>query len=231
MQVPARAADGDRLAKAAAPQAFNAGLSLVHLGDFDYVAKLDGDVELPPDYFETIIGRMREDPFLGIACGDLVEPDGDGWTRLTIPSHHVHGALKLYSRDCFEEIGGIRECLGWDTIDETYARMRGYTTRSFPDVVAKHHRPSGAAQGRLRGRARHGACAWIAHYGLGWVTLRSLKVGLQRKPRAISGFAFLYGYLRAAFTRVPRVDDAEFRRYVRGELRGRVLSKLKVRPA
>ncbi|HEY1358479.1 MAG TPA: glycosyltransferase family A protein [Thermoleophilaceae bacterium] len=223
--------DGDRLVAARAPRAFNAGLALVSLEDFHYLAKLDGDIELPPDYFETLIGRMEADPALGIACGDLVEPRGDDWKRLTIPSHHVHGALKLYSRACFEQIGGIRDCLGWDTIDETYARMYGYSTRSFADVVARHHRPSGAAQGTLRGRARHGACAWIAHQGPGWVALRSVKLGLQRRPPVISGFAFLYGYVRAALKRTPRVADDEFRSFVRGELRGRMAAKLKARPA
>src|SRR4051794_21967971 len=69
--------EGDRLVAAHAPRAFNAGLALVGLRDFDYVAKLDGDVELPPDYFETVIGRMQADPALGIACGGLVEPRGD----------------------------------------------------------------------------------------------------------------------------------------------------------
>ena len=219
----------DRLAEAAAPRAFNEGLASTELDRFDYVAKLDGDVELPPDYFEMVISRMRADPLLGIACGDLVEPDGEHWKRLTIPSHHVHGALKLYSRDCFRRIGGVQECLGWDTIDETYARMHGYRTRSFSDVVALHHRPSGMAQGRLMGQARHGACAWIAHYGLGWVLLRSLKVGAQRHPRVISAFAFVYGYLRAAAARTPRVDDPEFRRYVRRELRGRIRGVLNLR--
>jgi poly-beta-1,6-N-acetyl-D-glucosamine synthase len=227
VRLPATGDDGDRLAAAAAPRAFNAGLSEVRVGDFDYLAKIDGDVELPPDYFEQLISRMEADPSLGIACGDLVEPEGRDWTRLTIPSHHVHGALKLYRRECFEQIGGVRECLGWDTIDETYARMRGYTTRSYRDVVARHHRPSGSAQGRLRGRARHGACAWIAHFSPTWVALRSLKVGAQRRPRVLSGAAFLFGYLRAAATRTPRVDDPEFRRYVRGELRGRMLSLLR----
>ena len=72
------------------------------------------------------------------------------------------GALKLYSSGCLEEIGGVEERLGWDTIDETYARMRGSETRSFDDLVARHHRPVATADGALRGRARHGECAYIA---------------------------------------------------------------------
>lgn len=215
----------DRLALAAAPRAFNFGLRQ-GIDDFTHVAKLDGDVELPPDYYEVLLSRFAGDRRLGIACGDLIEPVGPGWERLAIPPHHVHGALKLYSRECLTAIGGVQERLGWDTIDETYARMRDFRTRSFPDLVGRHHRPVATASGALRGRARHGRCAWIAHFDLGWIALRSVKVGLRMRPRGISGLAFLYGYLEAAVRRVPRVEDREFRRFVRRELRGRMRATL-----
>ena len=42
------------------------------------------------------------------------------------------------------------------------------------------------------------------------------------RPRGISGLAFVGGYLQAAVKRVPRVEDREFRRFVRHELRGRM---------
>ena len=37
-------------------------------------------------------------------------------------------------------------------------------------------------------------------------TLRAFKVARER-PRGLSGVAFLYGYLRSAVRRVPRVED------------------------
>lgn len=215
----------DRLALAAAPRAFNAGLAHGR-DDFTHVAKLDGDVELPPDYYQVLLERFAGDEQLGIACGDLIEPIGSEWVRLAIPPHHVHGALKLYSRECLEAIGGVQERLGWDTIDETYARMRAFETRSYPDLVARHHRPVATASGALRGRARHGRCAWISHFGFGWVALRGVKVGVRMRPRGISGLAFVWGYLEAPLRRVPRVEDREFRRFVRAELRGRMRAAL-----
>jgi poly-beta-1,6-N-acetyl-D-glucosamine synthase len=211
----------DRLALAAEARAFNWALDQVELAEYDYVAKLDGDIELPPEYFERLLERFHEDPSLGIAGGMLLEPAGDEWRRQRVPEYHVRGALKLYRRECFEAIGGMQERLGWDTIDETYARLRGFATRSFSDVVARHHRPEATAEGTLRGRARHGQCAYILHYGLPWVVLRSVKEAASWPP-GLSGAAFLYGYLRSAVRREPRVDDAEFRRLVRRELRGRL---------
>jgi poly-beta-1,6-N-acetyl-D-glucosamine synthase len=215
------AAGPDRLALAAEARAFNCGLGCIDAGEYTHIGKLDGDIELPTDYFERLLAKFAHEPALGIAGGTLLEPGRSGWHSDPNPDYHVRGALKLYSAACFEAIGGIQERLGWDTIDETYARMKGFLTRSFPELVGLHHRPVGTADGALRGHARHGECAYILHYGLAWVLLRSLKVATNR-PIGLSGAAFAYGYVRSALRRQARVDDAQFRRFVRRELRGRL---------
>jgi poly-beta-1,6-N-acetyl-D-glucosamine synthase len=220
-EAPEVAGAADRLARAAAPRAFNRGLRAAGVEDFTHVMKLDGDVELPPEYLRVLMERFAADPALGIACGDLIEETGTGWRTLPIPRTHVHGALKCYSRACFEAIGGVQERLGWDTVDETYARMRGYRTRSFGDLVAVHHRHLASADGVLRGRARHGECAYIAHFPFEWVALRAVKIG-RSKPFGLSGVAFLYGYVSAAVRRVEQIPDTEFRRFARRELRRRM---------
>jgi poly-beta-1,6-N-acetyl-D-glucosamine synthase len=211
----------DRLAHAAEIRAFNHGLAGIEWQSFTHIAKLDGDVELPADWYEQLLQHFTQDPSLGIACGQL-EEIVDGHSRvLPIPTHHVHGALKLYSRTCLQAIGGIQERLGWDTIDEAYARMHGLKTCSFDQPIAIHHRPSASRGGVLRGRARHGACAYISHQSLPWVAARALKVGRAR-PVAIGGAAFLFGYLQAALSRTRRLEDPALRRFVRRELRARV---------
>ena len=220
----------DRLARAIEVRNFNRALAdalaTADVSGYTHVMKLDGDIELPPEYLRVLLERFARNPDLGLAGGVLVEPKPDGgMRRIAIPDYHVHGALKCYSRACLEAIGGVRECLGWDTIDETYARMRGYRTRSYPVLVSVHHRPLASADGALRGHARHGECAYIAHYGALWVMLRSLKVA-RRAPAGLSGAAFLYGYARAAARRVERVPDAEYRRFTRRELRRRMLGPL-----
>jgi poly-beta-1,6-N-acetyl-D-glucosamine synthase len=217
----------DRLARAAAPRTFNLGLATA--GDwreYTHVMKLDGDIELRPTYFRELKERFDADPTLGLAGGVLDEPTVEGdFRRIQIPRVHVHGALKLYTRACFAAIGGVQERLGWDTIDETYARMRGFTVWSFTDLVSVHHRPLGSADGTIRGHARHGECAYIAHFTLWWVGLRAVKVGF-RKPRGVSGVAFFYGYLRAAARRVERVPDPEYRRFTHRDLRRRLIDAL-----
>jgi glycosyltransferase involved in cell wall biosynthesis len=216
----AAAADSDRLALAAEAKAFNWALSTLDPGAFTHIGKLDADVELPPDYFERLLGAFAAEPRLGLAGGVLLEPTRRGWARTRVPTHHVRGALKLYRRECFVDIGGIEERLGWDTIDETYARMRGYAVRSLPELAARHHRPVATAQGALRGRARLGRCAYVLRQPPWWALLRSLKFA-GSPPLGVSGLAFLHGYARAAIRREDRVEDEEFRRFVERELRRR----------
>jgi glycosyltransferase involved in cell wall biosynthesis len=210
----------DRLARAAAPRAFNEGLARADRRAYTHIMKLDGDIELPPHYFHVLLDAFAQDPSLGLCGADLEEEIGGEPRLLRIPPTHVHGALKCWTRDCFEAIGGVQERLGWDTIDETYARMRGYATYHLPYLVARHLRPVGSADGTLRGRARHGECAYIAHFEWWWVTLRAGKLARSR-PRGLSGAAFLFGYASAAGRRVERVPDPEFRRFARQELRDR----------
>jgi len=216
----------DRLASAAAPRTFNFGLESLGWREFTHIAKLDGDMELPLEYWQRILDRFEADPWLGMAGGlrrELVR----GRMRVErIPlDYHVNGALKCYSRECLEAIGGVQERLGWDIIDETTARMRGFRTRSFEDLIATHHRPWASADGTLRGRARYGASAYIARAPAYWVAMRSLKVATAR-PEGLSGIAFLYGYARAALRRTPKVEDPDFRRAVRREFRTRALGRL-----
>jgi len=220
---PASPAARDRLSLAQEIRNFNVALAEVDGAAFSHVMKLDGDIELPPEYLRVLMERFAGDASLGIAGGVLVEPTADGGRRaIEIPEHHVHGALKCWSRACLEAIGGVQERLGWDTIDQTYARMRGFRTQRFADLVSVHHRPLASADGALRGHARHGECAYITHYDPLWVALRSLKIA-RRAPRGLSGAAFLYGYTRSAVRRVERVPDPEYRRFTRRELRRRLL--------
>jgi poly-beta-1,6-N-acetyl-D-glucosamine synthase len=215
----------DRLALAADARAFNQALRSVDWRAFTHVGKLDGDIELPAGYLAGLLDEFDRNPRLGVGGGRLVERFGSRWRAIRIPDYHVHGALKLYRRECFEDIGGVEERLAWDTIDETYARMRGWETRSFPSLVGIHRRHSAVADGALRGRARHGRCAYVVRYGLPWIMLRSLKLAAER-PVGLSGAAFVYGYLAAVVTRAPRVEDRAFKAFVRRELRERLVRAL-----
>lgn len=219
----------DRLAVAAAPRAFNYGLHTIDPKDlslFTHVGKLDGDIELRPDYFAALLAEFDRNPSLGIAGGVVFERHGGDWRPTSSAPEHVRGALKLYTRECFGAIGGVWERLGWDGIDEVTARMHGFETRSFDRAEALHHRHTGSADGRLRGHVRWGEAHWILQHGLPWTLMRAGKVA-RIEPRGASGVAYLYGYGRAALRRVPRVDVDGYRKFVRAEQHRRIFERLR----
>jgi hypothetical protein len=75
---------------------------------------------------------------------------------------------------------------------------------------------------------RGGATHYVLRFSLPWVLVKSLKFARMR-PWGISGGAFLYGYLRAALTRSPRVEDDEYVAFVRADERRRLRRALPLR--
>ena len=111
--------------------------------------KLDGDVELPPDYFErpprAASPRTRRSASPAATSSSR---SGAGGVPIPIPPTTSTARSSATRRECFAAIGGMQERLGWDTIDETYARMRGFATRYFPDLVASTTAPWAAPRAR-----------------------------------------------------------------------------------
>lgn len=199
--------------------AFYAGYETISPDDFEYVCKLDLDLDLPPRYFETLIQRMEADPRLGtcsgkayfrhVRTGQLIsEKCGDEMSQ---------GMTKLYRRECFEEIGGFVRQVMWDGIDGHRCRMLGWGACSWdePDLCFIHLRPMGASQkGILTGRMRHGFGQYFMGTGLAYMTASSI-FRLPHPPMVLGAMAMWWGYIKAALTRVPRYDDPEFRRFLR----------------
>ena len=224
---PVRERRRDRLDGAHELQAFDWALSALD-EPWDIVAKLDADLVLPAGTFAAMLARFAADPGLGIAGPRLLSVDEHGRdvSNRTRPEH-VEGAARFYRRACLEEIRPIPPILGWDTIDEVRARMRGWRTRggSPGDDPVLHLRPMGAHDGALRAYARWGTCA----YGYGEHPVHVALVALRQlpqPPRLLGAGAYLAGWLRAAVRRAPRAEP-ELRAYVRRDQLRRIGRRLR----
>lgn len=224
---PPRPPERDRLASAAELKAFHWGLEQVDVGKWDVIVKMDGDLKLSPDHFETVLAALEEDPSLGIAGAYLSIVDSDGRTvRETHPCDHVRGPNKFFRRACLEQIETLPPILGWDTIDERRARMHGWRTSSveLPAGDSIHLRPTGQHDGRLRAFRRWGFCAW------GWgAHPLYVVVGavhrFRRRPYVLGGVSYLFGYLHGALARAPQVD-AETKAFGQREEKARLRNLL-----
>jgi glycosyltransferase involved in cell wall biosynthesis len=223
---PPRNVGRDRLAGGVALAAFECGLMGVR-EHWDVAAKLDADLSLPPCTLATLERELVAEPALGIVGTYLAERGPDGVpARHRCPEDHVNGATKFYRRECYEQIAPIPSLLGWDTIDEIRARMRGWSTRSveLPGGDPLHLRPMGTHDGLLRGHRRWGACA----YTYGEHPLHILAVAVQRladRPPLLGSANYVWGWVLAALRRMPRAEP-ELRAHVARDTRRRVLRRM-----
>ena len=200
-------------------EAFYAGLEGVDLGRFDYLCKLDMDLDLPPRYFEGLMERMEAEPRLGTTSGKpwFVHPRSGELVPEVCGDEMSVGMTKFYRVTCFQEIGGFVRQVMWDGIDCHRARMLGWMAESVNDEPLRfvHLRPQGASQkGIWTGRVRAG----FGQYFMGTSPLYYLVVAASRLPRhpVLTGSAaMLWGYFSSAARGAPRYEDPEFRRFVR----------------
>ena len=211
----------DRGARAVGPgviEAFYDGLAHVDLDKFDYVTKFDGDLELPPRYFERCMERMEADPMRGNTSGKLFErrPDGTLFEERTGDENAV-GPIKFYRVACFREIGGFVREVAWDGIDGHICRLNGWIAESVDDPETRiiHLRPMGSSQENIRvGRVRWGRGKYFM--GSSWYYVFASAIYRSLEPPFLSaGIGICYGYLRAWLTGHPRYDNPAYRRYVR----------------
>jgi poly-beta-1,6-N-acetyl-D-glucosamine synthase len=109
---------GFRAAGGGVVDAFNDGYRTLQNSDWDFVVKLDGDLQFQPDYFEACFEEFERDPKLGVGGGIICyEVAGEKYFEEN-PAFHVRGATKIYRRKCWDAIGGFWPAAGWDTMDE-----------------------------------------------------------------------------------------------------------------
>jgi hypothetical protein len=163
--------------------------------------------------------KFSEDPKLGVAGTPFLENGYDSARDSFEGENHVAGGCQLFTRQCFEDIGGYipNRAGGIDWIAVTTARLKGWKTRSFPEKRFHHYRTLGTA-------GRSGLAASFSYgekdYYLGgspvWELFR-VAYRMTRRPILIEGLALLSGYCWAALRRMKRPVTPELMRFHRRE--------------
>lgn len=203
---------GRRLSGAGVVEAFYSGYRRLHCNDWEFLVKLDADLSFAPNFFQKALEHFRNQPRLGIGGARLQQIAASGVRDEGGPGFHVRGASKIYRRLCWEAIGGIVAAPGWDTVDEIRVRMLGWTTESFSDVIALHHRPTGGA-GHWRDMVKRGQGCYVAGYHPFFLAARCLR-HLASKPYLLGALGMGAGFVSGYFGRVAGPRDPALVRYV-----------------
>jgi len=219
LRVVSRANRGRRSVGPGVIEAFYAGLETVTLEDFDYVCKLDLDLDLPRRYFELLMERMDANPRLGTTSGKpyVIAPGNRNLVAEVCGDEMSVGMTKFYRVQCFREIGGFVRQVMWDGIDCHRCRMIGWVAESVDDEALRfiHLRPMGSSEkGIWTGRVRWG----YGQYFMGTAPVYLLASAIFRLPKhpiLIGSVAMLWGYFSSALRGAGRYDDLEFRKFLR----------------
>ncbi|PVW13315.1 glycosyltransferase [Marixanthomonas spongiae] len=189
--------------------AFYNGLETISKNDYELIGKFDGDIELPPIYFKRIREMFSENKSVGIAGGNLYIHDKGKWIFENISNKKkVRGPIKTYRKECFDDIGGLKKSIGWDTVDELLAQYHGWQICTDESLHVKHLKPTGNTYTKAS-RHKQGEAFYKLRYGVVLTIIASAK--LSYKKRSFDYFIdCLRGYAKAKNSAVePIVSKKE----------------------
>ena len=208
--------------------AFNAGFARIRQTNYGAICSLDADISFGPDYFSFLLGKLAENPRLGLVGTPFAE-DGVTYDYRFASVENVSGACQLFRRECFEAIGGYTPIKsgGVDTVALLSARMKGWQTRTFLEKVCNHNRKQGSA-------TKSGLALIFSSgqkdYFLGvdpiWQFLRAV-YRLLKPPYVIGALSLFLGYLWPLLLGRPKTAPREVVAFRRRDQRARLRGLLK----
>lgn len=194
-------------------QAFNKGLEVID-DNYDFIVKADADLIFPSNYFETIINHFESDSSIGMVGGfAYIEKNGEWILENLTDKDHIRGAFKAYRKASFEQIGGLKPAMGWDTVDELLCKFYNWKVVTDPTLKVKHLKPTGANYNQAA-RFKQGEAFYRLGYGF-WITvIASLKLALLKKKPFLF-LDYLQGFWKAKSVKKPLLVTFEQSKFIR----------------
>jgi len=211
-------------------RAFNTGVEHLKGVNYDLIGNVDADVSFDPFYFSNLVHAFEADDALGISGGTIFTAMGDRFVTQDQTPDSVAGAVQLFRRKCFEDVGGQYMPLPYGGIDaaaEITARSKGWkVAKSLADRVNEHRRTGTAAATPLVACFRLGCRFHSLGYDWLFLIARCL-YRMADEPIVLGSCAQLCGYLMSALRCRPQALPADVVCYLRHE-QGHKLSQLKL---
>jgi hypothetical protein len=194
-------------------QAFQKGLEQVD-DNYDFIVKLDADLILPPNYFEKIIQIFNSDAAIGMAGGFAYIQKNEDWILENLTDKdHIRGAFKAYRKKCFQDIGGLKPAMGWDTVDELLAKFYNWKVVTDASLKIKHLKPTGASYNQAA-RYKQGEAFYTLGYGFMITAIASLKLALMKK-KPLLFIDYIRGFWKAKKAKKEWLVTQEQARFIR----------------
>ena len=194
-------------------QAFHKGFETLD-SNYDIIVKLDADLILPNNYFETIISHFKKDQKIGMVGGfAYIEKNGHWILENLTDKDHIRGAFKAYRKECFLQIGNLKPAMGWDTVDELLCKFYGWKVITDENLKVKHLKPTGANYNKSS-RYKQGEAFYTLGYGFLITTIASAKLALMKK-KPLLFFDYIKGFWKAKMANKPLLVTNEQAKFIR----------------
>lgn len=207
-------------------EAFKKGLSTITVSDYDIICKFDADIIFPNNYLELITEAFAKDNLLGMCSGLCYIKDEHGdWKYENIANKdHVRGPIKAYSTACFEKIGGLKNSIGWDTVDELLALHYGFNVKTIESLLVKHLRPTGTSY-TSKAKRLQGEAMYKMRYGMVLTVIASLKMAAAQKSISTL-YNNIAGYIQNSIKKTPYIVTKQEGVFIRKYRYKGILNKL-----
>jgi len=194
-------------------QAFQKGLETLD-DNYDFIVKADSDLIFPSNYFETIIKHFKSDEKIGMAGGFCyIEKNGEWILENLTDKDHIRGALKAYRKECFQQIGGLKPAMGWDTVDELLSKFYGWKVVTDASLIVKHLKPTGANYNKTA-RYKQGEAFYTLGYGFLITAIASAKLAMMKK-KPLLFLDYIKGFLKAKSAKKTMLVTPEQAKFIR----------------
>lgn len=187
-------------------RAFNLGVQHLKGVAYEFIGNLDADIFLEEDYYANILQLLAEDPKLGLCGGSIYTTVGSTFVTSDQTPDSVAGAVQLFRRSCFIDIGGGYTPLPYGGIDaaaEITAKMKGWTVQKSLMNKAYEQRQTGTATSSpLVACYRLGRRFHSLGYGLVFFSMRCL-YRICDPPMVVGSFVTLLGFVGSVIKRRP----------------------------
>jgi glycosyltransferase involved in cell wall biosynthesis len=179
--------------------------------EYNFIASIDSDTVLEPEYFEKILKKFESNNKLGIASGGLYHEIKGELKLFTKFENFPSGTGRVWSKKCFFDTGGFSLEPSADSISNVKATLRGWEIQRFNEIQMVEKRLTSSAEGLWNGYKYNGYMAYYLNKNPLLVLLTSFQRTLM-KP-FYPGIAFFWGYLVSCIKRKDRIKDKEIREY------------------
>ena len=194
-------------------QAFEKGFETLD-DNYDLIVKIDADLIFPTNYFETIIKHFKSDERIGMVGGFCyIEKNGEWILENLTDKDHIRGALKAYRKETFQQIGGLKPAMGWDTVDELLCKFYNWKVVTDESLHVKHLKPTGASYNKAA-RYKQGEAFYSLGYGFIITAISSLKLAM-RKGKPLLFIDYIMGFWKAKSSGKPLFVTAEQAKFFR----------------